>query len=141
MPASFLPVAARILAVADAYQSKIEPRPHRRAQSTEEAARGIRYQGQQGRLDGDVVDAVLEAAGHTLSPRKRQYPAGLTEREVEVLRLAMRGLSNRQMGEALVVSPKTIGHHIEHIYQKIGVATRVGATLFALQHGLVEDSS
>lgn len=139
--ASFLPVAARILAVADAYQSKIEPRPHRRAQAAEEAAQGIRYQGQQGRLDGDVVHAVLETAGHTLPHRKHQYPADLTEREVEVLRLAVRGLSNRQIAEALVVSPKTVGHHIEHIYQKIGVSTRVGATLFALQHGLVEGAS
>jgi DNA-binding NarL/FixJ family response regulator len=37
------------------------------------------------------------------------------------------------------VSPKTVDHHIQHIYDKIGVSTRVGATLFALQHGLVED--
>lgn len=139
--ASFLPVAARILAVADAYQSKIEPRPHRQALEADEAAQSIRYQGQQGRLDGDVVDAVLEAAGQSLPHRKRQYPADLTEREVEVLQLAVRGLSNREMAETLAVSPKTVGHHIEHIYQKIGVSTRVGATLFALQHGLVEDSS
>jgi DNA-binding NarL/FixJ family response regulator len=53
------------------------------------------------------------------------------------LRLAVQGLSNRQIGEALFVSPKTVGHHIQHIYDKIGVSTRVGATLFALQHGLI----
>jgi DNA-binding NarL/FixJ family response regulator len=86
------------------------------------------------------VAAVLAATGHVPPPRKRELPAGLSEREVEVLRLAVRGLSNRQIAEALVVAPKTVGHHIQHIYDKIGVSTRVGATLFALQHGLVQDA-
>jgi len=58
-----------------------------------------------------------------------------------VLCLAVTGLTNRQMGEALFVSPKTVGHHIQHIYDKIGVSTRVGATMFALQHGLVEQAA
>jgi DNA-binding NarL/FixJ family response regulator len=65
----------------------------------------------------------------------------LSEREVEVLGLVIRGLTNRQMAEVLFVSPKTVDHHIQHIYDKIGVSTRVGATLFALQHGLVEGGS
>ena len=55
-----------------------------------------------------------------------------------MLTLAVRGLSNRQIADILVVSPKTVGHHLENIYSKIGVSTRVGATLFALQNGLVE---
>jgi DNA-binding NarL/FixJ family response regulator len=71
---------------------------------------------------------------------KRELPAGLSEREAEVLLLAVRGLSNRQIADELVVSPKTVGHHMENIYSKIGVSTRVGATLFALQHGLVENT-
>ena len=85
-----------------------------------------------------VVEAVLTAGGHPAPPIRSVRPAGLSEREVEVLRLVIRGLSNRQMAEALFVSPKTVDHHIQHIYDKIGVSTRVGATLFALQHGLVE---
>jgi DNA-binding NarL/FixJ family response regulator len=84
------------------------------------------------------VNAVLEAAGHTPAHRTRVWPADLTDREVEVLRLVVRGLSNRAIAEALVVSRKTVGHHLEHIYEKIGVSTRVGATLFALQHRLVD---
>jgi DNA-binding CsgD family transcriptional regulator len=139
VPASFLPVAARVLAVADAYQTKVEPRPHRRVLTAAEAARAVRRQADQGQLDGEAVDAVLAAAGQPPPRAKRPWPADLTEREVEVLRLAVRGLSNRQMAEVLVVSPKTVGHHVEHIYEKLGVATRVGATLFALRHGLVDD--
>jgi DNA-binding NarL/FixJ family response regulator len=48
-------------------------------------------------------------------------------------------MSNRQIAESLVLSPKTVGHHIESIYAKIGVSTRVGATLFAVQHGLATE--
>jgi DNA-binding CsgD family transcriptional regulator len=51
----------------------------------------------------------------------------------------VRGLSNRRMAEILFISPKTVGHHVEHIYDKLGVSTRVGATLFAIQHGLVPE--
>jgi HD-GYP domain-containing protein (c-di-GMP phosphodiesterase class II) len=140
VPASFLPVAARVLAIADAYRTKLEPRPHRRALSADAAAEAIRAQARQGRLDGEVAEAVLQVAGHARSRRGSARPAELTDREVEVLRLVVRGLSGREIAATLVVSPKTAGHHIEHIYQKIGVSTRVGATLFALRHGLVEDS-
>jgi HD-GYP domain-containing protein (c-di-GMP phosphodiesterase class II)/DNA-binding CsgD family transcriptional regulator len=136
--ASFLPVAARVLAIADAYQSKIEPRPHRAGLSTDEAAEAIRGEVREGRLDRDAAEAVLDGAGHTLIHERRAWPAELTDREVEVLRLAVRGLSNREMAQALVVSPKTVGHHVEHIYAKIGVSTRAAATLFALQHSLVD---
>ena len=66
--------------------------------------------------------------------------ADLTERETEVLRLLVRGLSNREIGGRLYLSPKTVGHHVESIYSKTGVSTRVGATLFAVQHGMTKDS-
>lgn len=136
--ASFLPLPAQILAAADAYHTKTEPRPYRTALTTDAAADGLRNEARLGRFDSEVVDAVLAAAGQRALPNRRDRPAGLSEREVEVLGLVIRGLSNRQMAEVLVVSPKTVDHHIQHIYDKIGVSTRVGATLFALQHGLVE---
>jgi HD-GYP domain-containing protein (c-di-GMP phosphodiesterase class II) len=139
--ASFLPVAARVLAAADTYQAKLEPRPHRAALSPPAAAEEVRRRAGAGQLDPEAVAAVLAAAGRPPSPRRREWPAGLSAREVEVLRLAVRGLSNRQIGEALVVSPRTVGHHLQHIYDKIGVSTRVGATLFALHHGLVRDEA
>ncbi|MPZ50801.1 MAG: HD domain-containing protein [Dehalococcoidia bacterium] len=139
--AASLPVTARILAVADSYQTKLEPRPYRAALAPELAAKELLDQARVGKLDGDAVAAVLAAAGQRAEPVRRQLPAGLSEREVEVLCLAVRGLSNRQIAEALVVSPKTVGHHLENIYAKIGVSTRVGATLFALQHGLIENTT
>jgi len=63
----------------------------------------------------------------------------LTAREVEVLRLIARGLSNRAIGEQLGVSPRTAEHHVQHVYDKIGLATRAGAALFALEHDLLSD--
>jgi DNA-binding NarL/FixJ family response regulator len=79
---------------------------------------------------------VLQAAGH--APRRRPAgPSGLTPREVEVLVLAARGTSNRVIAAALGISTKTAGTHIEHIYTKLGVTTRAGAALHALQHGLL----
>ena len=135
-----LPVTARILAAADTYQSKLERRPHREALTPEGAGNELRDQVRQGKLDADVVEAVLAAAGHQPQPKALPLPAGLSQREVEVLCLAVRGLSNRQIAEALFLSPKTIGRHLESIYSKIGVSTRVGATLFALQNGLLQDA-
>jgi DNA-binding NarL/FixJ family response regulator len=114
----------------------IEPRPHRPAHSPDEAADQLRHEARAGRLDGDAVGAVLSEAGH--SPRVRiSRPAGLTGREVDVLRLLARGLTNRDMAERLSVSQDTIKHHIQHVYEKVGVSTRAGATLFAMEHALV----
>ena len=91
-----------------------------------------------GPLERDAVDAVLGAAGHRV-PRRREGPAGLTQREVEVLVLLARGLSNKAIASQLVVSPKTVGAHIKHIYRKIGASTRAAASLFAMQHGLLPE--
>jgi len=91
-----------------------------------------------GRLDSDAVEAVLAAAGHRVSGR-REGPAGLTAREVDVLRLLARGLSSREIASRLVISPKTARNHIEHIYVKIGTSSRATASLFAMQHGLLPD--
>ncbi len=130
--------AARILGAADAYQAMREPRPHRPERLADEAAAELRADVRTGRLDGDAAEAVLGAAGHRVS-RRREGPAGLTAREVDVLRLVARGLSNKEIAKQLVISPKTAGNHIEHIYSKIGASTRARASLFAMQHGLLPE--
>jgi DNA-binding CsgD family transcriptional regulator len=129
---------ARILGAADAYQAMREPRPHRPARSADEAASELRAGVKAGRYDAEAVDAVLAAAGHRV-PRRREGPAGLTPREVEVLKLLALGLSNKEIAERLVISPKTAGSHVEHIYAKIDASSRAMASLFAVQHGLLPD--
>jgi HD-GYP domain-containing protein (c-di-GMP phosphodiesterase class II) len=131
-----IPPAARVLAAADSYQAMLEPRPHRPARSASEAAAELRGDVRAGRLDPEAVAAVLAAAGHR-AVRRRANVAGLTAREIDVLRLAVRGLSNKQIAASLVVAPKTIGNHIEHIYTKLGVSNRAGAALFAMRNGLL----
>jgi len=126
--------AARVLGCADAYQAMREPRPHRPALSADEAEAEVRA----GQLDGLAADAVLAAAGHRVR-RRRLGPVGLTTREVEVLRLLAQGLSNKEIAQRLVISRKTAGNHIEHIYAKIDASSRATASLFALQHGLLPD--
>ena len=80
---------------------------------------------------------MLAAAGQATRDAAGQTAGGLTEREVDVLRLIARGHANKQVAAALGISPKTVGRHIEHIYAKAGVSTRAGATLFAMEHGLL----
>jgi HD-GYP domain-containing protein (c-di-GMP phosphodiesterase class II) len=128
--------SGRLLAAADCYQARIEPRPHRPAQTPEEAAAGLREEVAARLLDSGAVEAVLAAAGHA-TPRRRQWPADLTTREVEVLRLLARGMTNKEIAAELVISPKTAGTHVEHIYAKLGVGNRALASLFAARHGLI----
>ncbi|HKE64684.1 MAG TPA: HD domain-containing phosphohydrolase [Micromonosporaceae bacterium] len=132
--------AGRILAAADAYRAKLEPRAHRGELTADQAAAHLRGEVRAGRLDADAVEAVLRAAGHP-GRRRRAWPAGLTAREVEVLRLAARGLPNQEIAARLHISRKTAAHHVEHIYTKIGVSNRARASLFAAQHGLLTDSA
>ena len=129
---------ARVLAAADAYRSMLEPRPHRGARSSVEAANELWADVRGGRLDADAVRGVLAVAGHPV-PRRRQGSAGLTVREVEVLRLAARGLTNKDIGATLFITPKTVSNHIEHIYSKIGVSTRAMASMYAMKHGLLPE--
>ncbi|HSL26472.1 MAG TPA: response regulator transcription factor, partial [Acidimicrobiia bacterium] len=74
------------------------------------------------------------AAGRDGRPARSPNPGGLTDREVEVLRLVATGHTNRQVAESLFISPKTVGRHVENIYAKIGVSTRAGAALYAMEH-------
>ena len=128
--------AARVLAAADCYQAWSEPRPHRPAGVASQVEGRLRDDVRAGRLDGGAVDAVLRAAGHRVR-RRRAWPAGLTAREVEVLRLLAHGLSCGEIAERMVISRKTASNHVEHIYAKIGVGNRALASLFAARHGLV----
>jgi putative nucleotidyltransferase with HDIG domain len=133
-----IPLPARVLAAADAFQAMGEARRHRPALGVDAAAAELTSDARTGRLDRTCVDAVLAAAG---ARRRRGRPArtsGLTEREVEVLCLVARGLSNREVGRRLFIAPKTVGHHVEHIYDKLGIRSRAAAALFAASHGLVE---
>jgi HD-GYP domain-containing protein (c-di-GMP phosphodiesterase class II) len=135
---SAISMPARVLAAADAYASMREPRPHRPARPAGEAVAEMRAEVRAGRLDGAAADAVLEVAGHRV-PRRREALAGLTAREVEVLVLLARGLSTKQIAGRLVITPKTAGNHIEHIYAKIGASSRAAAAMFAVQHGLLPE--
>jgi HD-GYP domain-containing protein (c-di-GMP phosphodiesterase class II) len=125
--------AARLLAAADTYQALVSDRPHRAAFSPEAAGREMGTMP----LDRNAVAAVLAAAGQAVGRRRQEHPAGLTEREVEVLRLLVAGRSLREISGALFVSPSTAHTHVAHIYEKAGVSTRAGAAMFAMQHDLV----
>jgi HD-GYP domain-containing protein (c-di-GMP phosphodiesterase class II) len=135
--ADALPALARVLAAADAYHAMLEPRPHRDALAADAAGAELRADVRRGLHDGAAVEAVLAAAGHRVRRRPEQ-PAGLTPRELEVLAMLARGSSNRDIARVLHISPKTAGNHVEHIYTKIGVSSRAGATLFATRHGLLD---
>ena len=130
-----LALPARLLAAADAYRAMTEPRPHRPAIEPETAARMLGDEASAGRLDATAVTAVVEAAGQP-APRIER-PAGLTEREAEVVCLLARGLQTKQVAGALGISAKTADRHIQNAYRKLGVSTRAAATLFAMEHGLL----
>lgn len=132
-----LSVAERLLAAADAYHACTEPRPHRPAMTAEGAALELRREARANRFDTEVVECVLEAAGHQATARVETTPASLTERELQVLRLIARSHSNKQVADQLSITAKTVGTHVEHIYAKAGVSTRAGAALFAMEHGLL----
>lgn len=138
LSAAQLPMASRVLATADAYRSLVEGRPHRGALTADRAADRLREEARAGRLDGEAVAGVLAATGVAPGVR-RSLPNGLTQREVEVLRLVAGGMSNPEIARALTISPRTAEHHVQGIYAKIGVASRAGAALFAMKHGLVDE--
>jgi HD-GYP domain-containing protein (c-di-GMP phosphodiesterase class II) len=134
LPATAQPLPMRLLAAAAAYQALVEDRPQRRALAPLAAAEQLRSEAAAGRLDGDAVRAVLEAAGHR--PRRGAWPAGLTDREVDVLRAVARGATAKQVAAELHISTETARNHVKHIYDKAEVSTRAGAALFAMENGL-----
>lgn len=136
---SALSPSTRILAAADVFHALTESRPHRPARTPEEAADTLRAEALAGRLDSDAVHAVLTAAGHARKAPRRTWPAGLSDREIEVLRLIARGATYRETARALVISERTVEHHVRHIYDKAGVTTRAAATYFAMRYDLLAD--
>jgi DNA-binding CsgD family transcriptional regulator len=134
-----IPQTARVLAAAQVYQALREERPHRGSLGPTAAQAVLLDEAGQGRLDTAAVNAVLAAAGHQVR-RRPNLIAGLSPREVEVLSLLVRGLSNKQIAAQLSVSARTVGSHIEHIYTKIGVSARGPAAMYAMRHGLVDAS-
>jgi HD-GYP domain-containing protein (c-di-GMP phosphodiesterase class II) len=135
--APLLPASARILSAADVWCALGEDRAHRPGRATREARAVVAEEVTAGRLDRDAVRSVLEAAGAGSRNLPERRPAGLSDREVEVLRLLARGATNRQVSSRLAISPKTVGRHVEHIYTKAGVSSRAAAALFAAEHGLL----
>lgn len=134
--AASLPMASRLLAAAEAFATKLEPRPHRAAMTPENAAGALRATSPR-KLDPDAIDAVLGAGGHATIRAPRPRPPGLTDRQVEVLRLLATGLSNKQIARRLNLSPRTAEHHVQDIYTRLGVSSRAPAALFAMEHNLL----
>jgi len=131
--------AARVLAAAEAFQTAREARPHRSASTDEAAAAKLRAAVKDGKLCPDAVEAVLSCAGQ----RARRATtikrlAGLTPREIEVLRLIAAGDTAKEAAQKLEIAPKTADNHIQSLYSKIGVTTRAGAALYALERGLIQ---
>jgi HD-GYP domain-containing protein (c-di-GMP phosphodiesterase class II) len=132
---------AAVLAATEIYVGMTTERADRPAHSPADAAAEVRRLEAEGVIESRACRAVLVAAGHgesePLSRKRLASPGGLSEREVDVLRLAARGLTARQIADRLFISPKTTDHHIQHIYNKIGVSTRAAAALWAIQNGVV----
>ena len=135
--AAQLSQAARLLRAADCVEAMSSTRPHRPALTADSRARQLKLEVEAGRLDAAAVSATLEACGAERVRLRPPRPAGLSEREIEVLRLMVRGLSNPEMASRLQLSAKTVGHHVQHIYDKIGVTSRAAAALFAMEAGIV----
>lgn len=129
---------ARVLAAADVVAALGEARPHRPPFQPERIVDIVNDEVRQGRLDAQAAQAVLHVAGMACRPQTAPpLPAGLSAREAEVLGELARGLTNKEIARQLGSAPKTVGHQVQSVYRKIGVSTRAGATLFAMENGLV----
>jgi HD-GYP domain-containing protein (c-di-GMP phosphodiesterase class II)/DNA-binding CsgD family transcriptional regulator len=136
-------LGACVLAATEIYVGLTAERADRQPFSADDAAAELRRLESQGVLEPRASRAVLVAAGHgeprrAPSGKRPVNPGGLTRREVDVLRLAARGLTTGQIADRLYISPKTADHHIQHIYGKINVSTRAAAALWAMQHTIVQ---
>jgi DNA-binding CsgD family transcriptional regulator len=141
-----IPLGAHIIASADNYDELTHDAAERPPAAPAAALAQLQREAGSG-LSAVVLDALARELGvdRPASPGgvgaggapRRQWPAGLSDREVEILRLLARGLSRRELAGQLILSEHTVRHHLEHIYNKLGVSTRVTATLFAIEHDLL----
>ena len=126
----------RILAIADHYATLVRP-GHR---TTENALREIKpltgawfdpqaYAGLKGYLEGKPASS---------KPTVSERPGNLSEREVEVIRHLAKGMRNKEIARALVISENTVERHLVNIYNKLDVTSRTSAVVFAVQNDLVE---
>jgi HD-GYP domain-containing protein (c-di-GMP phosphodiesterase class II)/DNA-binding CsgD family transcriptional regulator len=146
-----IPVAARIVAAADRFDELTHEGPGHKPVSADIALEVLQREAGT-RLSRDAVRALADSLEQHAVPEeagllpslpkpdtgpRTVWPAGLTDREVDVLRVLSTGASRQAMAKRLSVSEHTVRHHLEHIYAKIDVKTRVEATLFAIEHGLL----
>jgi HD-GYP domain-containing protein (c-di-GMP phosphodiesterase class II) len=127
------PPAGRAVAAACAYD---ETRLQSPDLPQEEALAAFREEGSRA-FGADVAKALCDEVLGAKRSARAASPGGLTEREVEVLRLAASGKTIGSIADSLVISKHTARHHLENIYGKAGVSSRAGAALFAMEHGLL----
>jgi DNA-binding NarL/FixJ family response regulator len=137
---------AQAIALADACQAPFERAMTLVVAAELAAARGLRDDARsalaEARSISEALDAqrllarvsTLEAQYSTNS--KTSYPAGLSAREVEVLRLVAQGLTDSEVAKSLFLSPRTVSQHLQNIYNKLGVNSRTAAARFAIERGL-----
>lgn len=131
-----LPPAARLLAVVDVYEALRADRPWRPAMSASRAAEVLGEEARAGRLDPDAVRVVLQDAGGARPRLRPEHPAGLSDREVDLLALVARGRTNKEIAAQLHLAERTVKNHVARIFDRIGVRTRAAAALFAARHEL-----
>lgn len=137
LKATGLSAPARVLAAANAWCAMTEARPHRPQMTDSETANFLASQVKIGLLDRNAVDAVIVSVGRKGRQSRRAAAISLSDREIEVLRLVAREETNASIAVTLGISPKTVERHVTHIYDKLGISTRAGAAIYALENGLM----
>ncbi len=133
-----VPPAARILAAADVAQALSQPRAHRPAFGPAEVASTLHACVRAGVLCARAVDALTSTGSDRSVAARPSLPCGLSERELEVLRLVARGRTDKEIARALSISHRTVQHHNRHAFAKIGVSTRAATALFMIEHRLLD---
>jgi HD-GYP domain-containing protein (c-di-GMP phosphodiesterase class II) len=128
--------SAALIAVANLYDELTRDLPSRKAVEPGEAAEAVLAEVSAGRIPREAARHVLDSAGHQRAASLATLPDGLTVREAEVLRQLARGLSTKEIAQALAVSPKTVDNQTQSIYRKIGAKSRTAAAIYAMEHGI-----
>ncbi|HVL32768.1 MAG TPA: HD domain-containing phosphohydrolase [Actinomycetota bacterium] len=127
--------SSALLGIADVYDAMSHERSWRPAFAPEDVVAEIRSMCASGSLHAECAAAILSAA-HGGQDVEVAYPAGLTAREVDVIRLLITGLPTKTIASRLSISPKTADKHIQSVYEKTGLRGRAPVALFALEHGI-----